>query len=672
MGEPDQSVGDVASRSRPGRRSGLGRALRIAAWVLGGIVLLLAAGVAFLVFLFNWNDLKGVVASQSSRASGRDVAIDGNIEVHLSLTPHIRIDGLRLGNPPWAADPQLARIGSLQFSIKLLELLRGRMVLPEVVLEEPKISLEKGEDGKATWSFGENPGSVAVAKTAVPSRRENFPIIGNLVIRNGTVRYLDRKAGIDISSQVSTAVGTAAGQQQVTLHGEGTFQKQRFTLDMTAGSLLQMRRSEVPYPLTVDAAIGDTRGHIRGTLTRPLDLGGLDLTLRLSGRNMAELFPIFGIPVPPTPPYDLTGKLEHEGDVWRFTRAAGRLGNSDLAGDITIDVGHERPLLKAALRSRRLDYTALAGLIGAAPPGSGTAAPHKAAGRVLPDTPIDVARLRAMDMDVTLDAQQVIVPDMPLQALQARFQLDNGRLTVDPLRFGIAQGDIAGSVVVDGRKAVPTAAADLSISKVDLARFFAGTRFAKEIRGTLAGRAKLAGHGRSFADLLGTASGDAAVFGANGQFSKLVVKLIGLDIAQSLGLLIAKDEPVRLRCIVGDFAVEDGLMAARTLVLDTSDSNITGDGTISLSREALKLTIEAHPKDPTALSARAPIHITGTFADPSAAPDAKVLAARGGAAVALGALLSPAAALLPFIDLGLGKDSPCQQLIAEARRDVRK
>lgn len=625
-----------------------------------------------LAFLFNWNDLKGVIANQSSRASGREVAIDGDIDVRLSLTPHIRIDGLRLGNPSWAAEPQLARIGSLQFSIKLLELLRGRLVLPEVILDQPKIALEKGPDGRKTWSFGENPGSVAVAKAAVPSRRETFPIIGNLIIRNGTIRYLDRKGGIDITSQVNTAVGTAAGRQQVSLHGDGQFQEQRFTLDIAAGSLLQLRQSDLPYPITVDAVIGATKGHIEGTLTKPLDLEGLNLTLRLSGRNMADLFPIFGIPVPSTPPYDLTGRLEHQGDVWRFSNAAGRLGDSDLAGDFTMDAGGQRPLLKAVLRSRKLDYTALAGLIGAAPPGSGTTSPKKAAGRVLPDTPIDMERLRAMDMDITLQAQQVVVPGMPMQDLDTRFLLDNGRLVVDPLRFGIAQGDIAGSVVLDGRKQVPAAAADLSISHVDLARFFAGTRFAKEIRGTLAGRAKLAGNGRSFASILGTAGGDVAVFGANGQFSKLVVELIGLDIAESLGLLLDKDQPVRLRCIVGDFAVDHGLMAARTLVLDTSDSNITGDGTISLSEEKLKLTIEAHPKDPSVLAARAPIHITGTFAHPAAAPDAKVLAARGGAAVALGALLTPLAAMLPFIELGLGKDSPCQQLIGEARANVGK
>jgi uncharacterized protein involved in outer membrane biogenesis len=519
----------------------------IGGYVLGGIVLLLAVAVAGVAFLFNWNDLNGVIARQSSRASGREVAIDGDIAVRLSLTPRIRIDGLRLDNPPWAADPRLARIGSLQLSIKLLELLRGRMVLPEVVLDQPKVSLEKGEDGRNTWSLGENPGSVAVAKTAVPSRRENFPIIGNLAIRNGTIRYLDRTAGIDIASQVSTAVATAAGGQQVTLHGQGRFQDQRFTLDMTAGSLLQLRQGGSPYPITVDAAIGDTKGHIQGTLARPLDLEGLDLSLRLSGRNLADLFPILGVPVPPTPPYDLTGKLEHEGDVWRFIHAADRLGDSDLAGDVTMDVGGPRPLLKAALRSRRLDYTAQAGLIGAAPPGSGSVGPGSAPGRVLPDTPIDLTRLRAMDMDVTLDGQQVIVPGMPMQDLHFRFQLDNGRLAVEPLRFGIAQGDVAGSIVVDGRKATPAASADLGISRVDLGRFFAGTRFAGEIHGTLAGRAKLEGRGRSFAGILGTSTGDMALFGANGQFSKLVVELIGLDIAESLGLVLDKDQPIRLR-----------------------------------------------------------------------------------------------------------------------------
>ena len=46
---------------------------------------------------------------------------------------------------------------------------------------------------------------------------------------------------------------------------------------------------------------------------------------------------------------------------------AGKVGASDLGGDVDIDAGGERPVMKAALVSKLLDLDDLAGFIGATP-----------------------------------------------------------------------------------------------------------------------------------------------------------------------------------------------------------------------------------------------------------------------------------------------------------------
>jgi hypothetical protein len=50
------------------------------------------------------------------------------------------------------------------------------------------------------------------------------------------------------------------------------------------------------------------------------------------------------------------------------------------------------------------------------------------------------------------------------------------------------------------------------------------------------------------------------------------------------------------------------------------------------------------------------------------------LAAKGAASVALGALLTPAAAILPWVELGLAQDSPCRALLdaATKKEELRK
>src|SRR5262249_47951337 len=140
-----------------------------------------------------------------------------------------------------------------------------------------------------------------------------------------------------------------------------------------------------------------------------------------------------------------------------------------------------------------------------------------------------------------------------------------------------------------------------------------------------------------------------------------------VDIAKSLGLLLSQDRPVQIRCAVADFAMQTGDLKARTFVLDTTDTNITAEGDVNLGSEKLNLRLNAHPKVPSPLTARTPILIGGTLADPKFGVDPSQAIVRGAAAAALGALLTPLAALLPMIDLGLGKDSPCHELIRQAQ-----
>ena len=78
----------------------------------------------------------------------------------------------------------------------------------------------------------------------------------------------------------------------------------------------------------------------------------------------------------------------------------------------------------------------------------------------------------------------------------------------------------------------------------------------------------------------------------------------------------------------------------------------------SLRDETLDLLLKPRPKDRRILVLRSPLHISGTFKDPSFRPDFKALGIRGAVALALGTI-APPAALLATIELGPGKDADC-------------
>jgi uncharacterized protein involved in outer membrane biogenesis len=653
------------------------RLLKWAGIAVGAVLVLLLLAVGGLLIYISSDHFKSMLAGRAGSATGRDIEIAGDIDIDWGRTTHVVLNGLRIGNVDWGSDPVMGSAERVEFTIRPLSLLQGPTVLPELIVTRPKLLLERNTEGATNWDFSQNPEVAAATEAVSPDDRTEFPVIGRLVIRDGRLLYRDPARGIDVTSRVDTATGTATGKEEVRLDGEGSFEGKPFRLSLVAGSLLQLRDPSDPYPIRVDARIGKTKGQVEGTMGDPVKMEGLDIRLDLSGQDLAELFPIFGIPLPKTPPYRLSGLLQRSGERWRFSEMKGGVGDSDLSGDLALDTGGERPKVTAELVSKRLDFDDLATLIGA-PPATGPnetasaeqkkeAEARKESGRMLPDTKVDLARLRAMDMTVSLVGKDVIAPSLPMQDFKAKFLLDKGRLTVEPLSFGLASGRIEGRLVLDGREEVPAVATDLKIRSVKLAEFFRNSKFAEEMGGVFGGRIELTGHGRSTAEILKSGDGGAVIVMAGGKLSNLLLELVGIDIAESLGFALGKDKPVPVRCAVADFKLRDGVMKTQTFVVDTTDTNVTGEGAIDLGSEKLDLKLEAHPKDPSLLAARTPVLIKGHLGDPEFSVDPSQAIARGAAAAALGALLTPLAALLPMIELGLGEDSPCHTLIQQAQ-----
>jgi len=426
--------------------------------------------------------------------------------------------------------------------------------------------------------------------------------------------------------------------------------------------------SDHPFRIHLDGRAGATHAIASGTLTNPFALRTFDLELMLSGQDMEDLYPLIGLAIPSTPPYRLKGRLKRNNDTWRYENFTGTAGDSDLGGTAQIDVGGERPFLKADLVSRRLDFDDLAGFIGA-PPKTGAgesanaeqkaeAAALAARAKVLPDTPYNLTKLRAMDADVRWKAQRINSPVLPLDDMDAHLKLDAGLLRLEPLNFGVAGGDIRSTIRLDARRDTIATRLQATIRKVQLGRLFPDAKLAEQASGGISGNVDLAGTGNSVAAMLGSSDGNVGVAIGRGHVGNLIMELAGLDVAESLKFLFTGDKQIPLRCGFGDFSVGNGVMRSRALALDTTDTLIVGEGTVDLKQEQLDLLLRPRPKDISILALRSPLRIGGTFKDPSFRPDFKALGLRGAIALTLGSI-TPPAALLATIETGPGKDSDC-------------
>ena len=651
--------------------AGAGAFLAALISVLIGLVV---AAVLALVLFFDWNDARPLLAKFVSTTLGREFAIHGDFDVDLGWVTRVHAEEITLANAPWGEDPQMVEIAALEASIDLRELLSGRVVFPSLVVREPRIILEKNASGEANWEvFGQS----GEEEESLPTERSELPIVEEMVIEDGLLVYRDDVTGasVDLALAKLTA-GEDVEQQQVHVEGNGTYQGQRFAVTMTGGSLEALRNESEPYPIDLELVAGDFQAKAKGTLTEASRMTGLDLALDVRGQDMANLFPILGLVIPPTPPYSLSGQLQYQGTEWIFKGFAGRLGSSDLRGTLAVDTGGERPHMKAELASNRLDFADLAGFIGAQEDGSESKQEQTSEptgrGRFLPDTEMDLSRLQAMDADVTFTGRRIVTPDLPIDKFAAELSLHGGTLRLKPVSFGIGDGSVRLFLSLYGSQQPVQVDIEGRVQQIDLKRLLRGSGFAEESAGHLSGEAKISATGTSVADILGSATGDLALIMAEGRISHLLVELVGLDLAESLGLAIGGDKPIPIRCIVADFAAEQGLFTSRTLLLDTTDTSVVGQGTINMDRETLDLRLEAHPKDFSPFTLRTPISIEGTFQDPEAFPNPTGIGVETTMQKALNAVVTVLKGLLPPMDAGENTDAACGHLITEAQEATRE
>lgn len=651
--------------------------LRKRPFVAAAVGILAAVATLFVVclvciILFSESLLRALIEVKGSQLLGREVSVDGDIKVewHWRST-HINIENLRLQNAADFSAPDMARVELIDLHFKPLLLLRGHIDIRELTIIAPEIYLERKSIDSANWHFPTLASTNSDDADAADNRYE-FPIIDQMKISRGHIIFKDNLKGLNldlaldsVTANDETVVAANPGfEKGYALSGKGRLQEQDFSITAAGGSLSELRDASLPYPLRLRLEMGETKVLIDGRFLNPLKLDDVDALLKIEGANLADIFYLTSIPLPPTPNYTLEGKLTKSGAVWAYSDFKGQVGSSDLAGSLSYDVGGERGFLSADLTSNVLDAADLGGFIGLSPENEAAKST-----KLIPDVPLSRERLLATDLDIRLKATKVEAPHLPFKGMDVRFNLRDGILTLDPLNLVLADGRVEGIIEIDANPVVPPIKVNLKLRQLNLNQFFKGTRFEANTHGLFGGKVTLAGEGASLAEVLATSNGDLALVMSGGEISLLLIEAADLDVGQALPLLFGKDKSTRINCGVMNFNVKDGLLTSNVVALDTRDSLLVGNVDIDLKDEIIDARLDAKPKDTSLLSLRIPITITGNLKSPSIGIDKEKTATRGAAAIALGVLLTPFAALLAFVEDGDAPDANCRALIREARKE---
>mgnify|MGYP003541954303 FL=1 len=677
------------------------RTRKIILWTVASLVVLLAVLVLVIAF-FDWNRIKPPLNAKVSEELHRPFAINGNLAVVWQREPdeggwrawvpwpHVVAEDLSLGNPDWSKQPQMVTLKRVELRISPLALLAQRVVIPRIDLTEPNAELQRLADGRANWTFKFDPKD----PDAEPS---NWVVgIGAIGFDKGHVTLDDQnlKTQLELISDplgkpipcsdiVGDKAAKAAQEKGATpqdyafaLKVKGQYHNQKLTGEGKIGGLLALQDAARPFPLQAQVKIADTSVELAGTLTDPLNLGALDLRLKLAGASLGNLYPLTGVTLPDTPPYATDGHLiaklhEPGGAVFRYEEFNGKIGESDIHGSLAYVASQPRPKLSGSLVSNQLLFADLAPLIGA-----DSNAKQKARGgeskqpadKVLPVEEFKTERWRDMDADVEFTGKRIVHSErLPFNDLYTHLVLTDGVLSLEPLRFGVAGGKLDAQIRLNGHTEPLEGRAQLTARGFKLKQLFPTFEPMNTSVGELNGDADITGRGNSVAKLLATSNGNLKMLINDGAISRELMELAGLNVGNYVVGKIFGDKEVKINCAAAHFDIKTGLATSQLFVFDTENAIIYIDGTANMATEQLDLTISPESKGWRLISLRSPLYVRGKFIKPDAGVKAVPLMLRGAGMVALGVIAAPAAGLLALVAPSGGEPNQCAPLLEQMK-----
>lgn len=662
-GAPADSPPPAGSARHPGNVAAAA-ALSALATLIGLILL------AWLIlFVTKGRFLKGPFERTVSAATQREVKVAGDFQLYLNpFDVKFLAEGMTVSNPKWASRPYFFESKLIDTRIATWTLLFGDKRRVEwLQLLDGNIDLEwDARSRRNTWTFGD---------PDKPAEPLDLPVIRAAIVQGTAVRYRDPllRLAADIGIDTVQARDTRFAHA-IRFSGKGTMHDRPFNL---SGSLLSPNETVTGgrNQLQLAAAAGETRLAVSGTLPGATVIEGADLRLGARGPNISLLFDFLGVAVPDTRAYRIESDLTRSDGEWRFTRLKGVFGDSDIAGRLTISMPGDRLKLDADLSTRMLDIVDIGPFIGYDPRkldaqgGSGAIEQVGGTPRLLPDAPLRVEAIRRFDAHLDYKVATVRAESFPVSNIAMTLDLDRSLLKLSPLTFDVAQGHLSSDIAIDARRSPVFTEYDIRLSPTPMGLLLA--RFGAErsgTTGTLKARVRMSGTGDSIRRSLATSNGRIAVILPRGSFWTRNIQLSELDI----GTFVTKmfegklKEPVQINCGLIAFTVRDGIAAADPILIDTRKNVLLGRGGFSFRNESLDLAFRADSKKFSLFAGQSPVGIDGYFARPGINVISPQLIGRAGAGLGLGALASPLASVLAFVDIGDAKSTACGPVLAGA------
>ncbi|MCW5729327.1 MAG: AsmA family protein [Alphaproteobacteria bacterium] len=560
-----------------------------------GLIVLLAVAVVAVPRFINWNNYKADIAEAVKSATGRDLAIDGNIDVSIFPDISFRLADVRLSNAPGAANQQMFSLGHVQGRLALFPLIGRKVEVRELIIAKPELHLEIDRQGRPNWVFAgaADPAKPAAAPAPASDGGGGLPIsdlvLENVRLTDGLITFTDARTGQKITAKTLNIKAVLENfSKPFQLDLQTVLNEKPLTLKTalsTPGALLGAQRTTIQTSLDAPDIKLAYDGAVRLAKVPTVD-GKFDLDVPSAGRLASWL----GRPLPAgqQDPGRFVMRAEFEGRDARTLLKTFTLEGTGLQAQATGE-------LDFSGQTRRVALNLTAGVLDLdryLPPADRSAPPVVQPARrdpqpartpmqLLPDDPIDLSALKQFDLDVKVAIGGIKAVGYEVGRIALDATGKNGVIAARLAELRLYGGNVTGNLDLNAASDALSLASKLNVDKVNVGAL---ARAAQGADAAVTGIANLS--------LDAQASGRSPRALVRGMKAALTASLAGMDARSPAGTLSKFDLAVDLPGGAGNTSVKGSLQFNRE---DVAFSLVTDPLEKALSAEKwpLKLAVDS-------------------------------------------------------------------------------
>ncbi len=515
--------------------------------VLSALAALLLFALVWLLFIgitLDGDRWRGTLSRLASAQLGRELRLDGAVQLRVSLKPALLVRDARLLQPADFAQPDedFVRVGELQVKLDLWPLLQGRLRADTLSATDVTLSLVQRDDGSNNWTFG-------TPEPVVDDRAEKGTAdsdgldagdaamidIRRLALKNIRVSYRDDDSKpMQASLDTLEASVPAGGKLMLRAHGK-VEQRLPYALQVDGGSWSDFAAGRAGWPLAMTLDFAGGRVSVQGTLHE----ADSQLRFGLGAPDLAAFGKLLGTPLPNAGTAGVSGAIRLRPGRIDLSDLSGMLGKSVLGGALSIDARGDKPVLRGDLRFATLDLRPFLGQGSEQDPPTDWQALY----RSLSDARIDLDAIKDVDAELSLSVVQWLSLPGHIDDASMKLTLAGGKLSV-PIEAVVEGVPLKGRVEADARGTVPSLRIDFRAQDAEvggLARMLTGL---PGIEGRL-GRLQLAmaARGRQGRDLMRSLAIDTELANSRLSYGSASAKRVGFTVEQ-LTMAVAGNKPL--------------------------------------------------------------------------------------------------------------------------------